>query len=207
MKPIRSLTEPPPGLADYLATKLDGPNWTEFRSHGSGGSYLELIAELTANQHGLCAYCEIQLRENDRQVEHFVPQTENTSQALDVANLMAACTGGSSRRFGPDRRLHDPDRHLAPLRDNLSCGQAKGNKSVTDAIDPRTLPEEPVFVVRSDGRLEVADEACGTAGVRVDRATHTLEALGLNVERLWMARRRHWNDLAEESGAIGDEAR
>ena len=150
MKPIRSLTEPPSGLADYLATKLDGPDWTEFRSHGSGGS---------------------------------------------------------SRRFGPDRRLHDPDRHLAPLRDNLSCGQAKGNKSVTDAIDPRTLPEEPVFVVRSDGRLEVVDEARETPGVRADRATHTLEALGLNVERLRMARRRHWNDLAEESGAIGDEAR
>ena len=204
MKPIRALDGPTAGLAEYLAT-VERPDWEEFRSHEAGASYRELIEALTRRQHGLCGYCEIELQANDRQVEHFEPRSRAPSRALDPSNMIAACTGGSSRRFGSDRPAHDEDRYLPPPRRNLSCGEAKGDRATGELIDPRTMPATPIFDVRPDGMLRANGAACGSAGLATERVADTINVLGLNVPRLRGARERFLADVAEQMETIADE--
>lgn len=204
MKPIRALDGPTPGLAEYLAT-VEQPDWEEFRSHEAGASYRELIEALTARQHGLCGYCEIELQDNDRQVEHFEPRSRAPDLALDASNLIAACTGGSSRRFGSDRPAHDEDRYLPPPRRNLSCGEAKGDRAAGGLIDPRETPPDPIFDVRPDGLLRTNDAACDAAGLAPAHVADTINVLGLNVQRLRRARERFLADLAEQMEPIADD--
>ncbi len=204
MKRIRALAGPPAGLASYVATS-DQPDWMEFRSHDAGASYRELIEALAARQHGLCAYCEIDLLENDRQVEHFAPQSGPEGRDLDVGNLVAACRGGSSASFAPDGPRPDEVRFLPPARRNISCGQAKGSRSPAWLIDPRSLPTTPVLKVLANGTLQADADVCAAVGLPVEHLTRTIELLGLNVRRLRDARRRFTDALVDLAKAIGDE--
>ena len=76
MKRIRALSEPTSGLRDYLDCDGEHANWDGFRSHQAGAAYREVIETLGSLQHGLCGYCEIDIKEWDRQVEHVVPQSD-----------------------------------------------------------------------------------------------------------------------------------
>ncbi len=49
---------------------------------------------LEKDQKGLCAYCEIELGENNRSVEHFIPCNQSTKENnydLYWSNLLAVC--------------------------------------------------------------------------------------------------------------------
>ena len=134
MKRIRSLPGPPPGLAAYLDLQSDTQGWDEFRSHESGDAYKELRATLQILQHGLCGYCEIRLIREQVQIEHVIPQSDGGTDGaatLDSANLMACCLGGTK----PRRPEDDPRYHLAPIRRNMSCGQAKGGSTYSRFLD------------------------------------------------------------------------
>ena len=73
MKRIQPLDGPTPGLADYLEGDGHQANWDGFGSHHGGAAKRELTESLCSIQHGLCGYCEIDITENDRQVEHVIP--------------------------------------------------------------------------------------------------------------------------------------
>ena len=125
MKPVRHLGATTPGLADYRETEREHPNWEGFRSHRAGAALAELRDVLVDNQHGLCAYCEIVLEPREIQIEHVVPRSAGAGGAaleLDIGNLLACCLGGAkdSPRRAAFRR---------PIRNNLSCGEAKGNRA------------------------------------------------------------------------------
>ena len=209
MKIVRRLEEPTPGLATYLDCVGGDVGWDEFRSHGAGASYKELRAALTGNQRGLCAYCEMTIRGQSHQIEHVIPRNaleHGHAKALDITNMLACCMGGTAPEFGlREDGEAEKDRYREPVRDNMSCGQAKGNRKEDTFIDPRTLPAAPSLVkVMENGRLEVDEEACRTAGVTPDHMTRTIEILNLNADRLRSAREKHWNDLVEVSGDIDD---
>lgn len=215
MKHIRALHEPASGLRDYLDHVRD-PEWDEFRSHDAGGSHKELLDGLTDLQHGLCGYCEIDLIELDRQVEHWVPRSDpvGASRALDVTNMIACCKGGTEGAYGSNR-LADETRYREPVRRHQSCGQKKGGQVNDDLIDPRTLPALPSLTrVIVNGRMEADVPACESVGVSADRVRRTIEFLGLNVGRLRDARERHWRalsdaweDFAEDLGVMEEAAR
>ena len=95
MKRIRTMTKPPPGLSSYLGQAAE-PRYEEFRSYEGGAAYKELITDLVALQRGLCGYCEIELTDLDRQIEHVAPQSRHPDRVLDTTNMMACCKGGSS---------------------------------------------------------------------------------------------------------------
>lgn len=175
MKPIRGLAAPTPGLEEFVRLFPDEREWEAFRSHDSGKSYKELLKTLIALQHGLCCYCEIELKELDRQVEHFHPKSNRESgvnHTTDYTNLMATCCGGNccnvwgSGNSNVDKR--DPARWCDPTKDNLSCGQAKDNYDPTtpgadiiDPRDPRSLPRSPAILrVTLDGSVEPDKTAC-----------------------------------------------
>lgn len=195
MKQIRQLAAPTPGLDAYLrGGVVKNKDWKGFRKHAGGNSYLQLIEALANLQHGLCGYCEIDINERDRQVEHIIPQSapkHGTTYALDHGNLIACCKGGTLE-------TDDQRRRLDPVRRNLSCGQAKGNLIHTKFIDPRTLPSLPsVTRVTYNGRIEPDTAACTICNIAIDNVIKTIEILGLNNERLRRARENHWNALSD----------
>lgn len=194
MKKIRELNTATSGLAEYLNIVGDEANWDEFRSHNSGASYNELRDILTQNQHGLCAYCENIIKGWRRQIEHVIPQSDDEmgkSKALDIANLVACCVGGTESK--------------ASKRGGTSCGQAKGNQNDPNFIDPRILPALPSLMrVLDNGLIETDENACQMAGFLSDHVTHTIEILNLNAEWLRSLRENRWNGLNEEWKLIDD---
>ena len=201
MKPIRSLDGPPQGLVDYRKKARSAEIWQEFRDFRGGEAYLELIDALTEVQHGLCGYCEIDLRKDDRQVEHVIPRSDplqGLDLALDISNLIACCNGGTMRyRFGPIG-LDDHERYASPIRRNMSCGQAKGGRTDGMFIDPRTLPTTLLVIeVRFDGRIDANENACVLSQISIDRVRQTINILGLNVPRLRRARENRWRAFNE----------
>ena len=192
VKVIRELNKPTPGLAEYLKAVGDNANWDDFRDHNKGASYNELIEKLIDVQHGLCGYCEINLcgaiLEFDRQIEHVIPQgdpQQGASKEVDVTNMIACCKGGTWSVFASSEKSSDEDRYLEPVKDNMSCGQAKGDRNDADFLDPRKLPALPSLTkVLVDGRIEADEEACESADIPTARVTRTIEILNLNAERL-----------------------
>ena len=209
MKRIRALRNSTPGLAIYLAGGGSPSNWERFRSDDRE-AYRELRDALAELQHNLCGYCEIDLIENDIQVEHIIPQSDprqGRRRALDYANLIAACRGGTERMFDSNG-LGDARRFQHRVSDNTSCGAAKGNVNDADFIDPRNLPALPsLLVVRPDGVIVADEVACAETGFAVNRVQNTVAILGLNVERLRQERESLWNKLTQDwdGFALDDE--
>ena len=197
MKIVRRLANCPQGLGDYLAQGGDATDWARFRADAPH-AYRELRDALTKIQRNLCGYCEIDLATNDTQVEHIVPQADpqhGAAGTLDFLNLIAACRGGTEQMFDADA-LDDPGRFLRPIRENLSCGQAKGDVNDPDLIDPRNLPESPPLIrVRPDGTIVADGASCHATGIDESRIERTIAILGLQSERLRLARENRWNDL------------
>ena len=208
MKRIRELNKPTPGLAEYLDTVDNNVNWEGFRDHNASVSYNELIEKLIDVQHGLCGYCEINLVELDRQIEYVIPRRDpqqGASREVDITNMIACCKGGTSSVFASSEKSSDEDRYLEPVKDNMSCGQAKGDCNDADFLDPRKLPALPSLTkVLVDGRIEVDEKVCKSEGIPTARVTHAIEILNLNAERLRLAREKQWNNLEEEADQIDD---
>ena len=194
MKRIRKLSGPLPGHAGASAQTGARARWRSYRRNRP--RYAQLLQNLTDLQHGLCGYCEIDLMENDRQVEHVIPLShpaKGEARALDAANLIACCGGGAAD--DPEVR-GDPERVSVPSRTGTSCGQAKGGCINPDFVDPRTLPALPSLTrVRADGLIHADEEACARAGIAARRVETTLDVLRLNVPRLRRARANIWRAL------------
>ena len=203
MKRVRTVQEPTAGLADYLDS-VDRGSWDDFGSHIGGRSLRELREVLVGNQHGLCAYCEkaVAAERAGSQIEHVVPRSDpmhGPAKELDITNLVACCDGGEKETTGSGRRGR---------RTRLSCGQAKGDRSDPDFVDPRALPASPALVsVDSSGRIEADRDACRSAGWSPERVSGTVEVLNLNTERLCLARERWWGDLVATSTRFDDPTR
>ena len=190
MKRIRTMNEPPPGLSSYLEQATAPSYAPEFRDYEGGVAYKELIAGLMALQRGLCGYCEVSLADSDRQIEHIAPQSRHPERALETTNMLASCKGGSVPS-------EDKERFLKPPKRNLSCGQAKGSLDDPQFRDPHTLPALPsLLVVRHDGRIRADPNACQSEE-EIAQIEKTITVLGLNVERLRMARQKRWENLLE----------
>lgn len=170
------------------------PSWEGFRNHLSGRAHRELLVALSSAQRGLCGYCEINLIATDRQVEHVVPQSDPTrglALLLEASNLIACCQGGTTSGGNGDRRAH-------PIRRNRSCGEAKGDATDPDFLDPREVPALPSLTrVEESGAISADETACAKAGFASRRVERTIEVLGLNVERLRDARIAVWESLDE----------
>ncbi len=51
--------------------------------------------------------------------------------------------------------------------------------------------------VRFDGRIVADETACAGASIEASRVSRTIEILGLNVERLRLAREKRWRALSD----------
>lgn len=194
MKRIRRLDQAPSGLADYIRQARANATWDGFSSHrGSSQSKRELAEALSANQHGLCGYCEIDLHADHREIEHVIPQSDRkrggACRTLDVGNMLVCCRGNAAASS-------DPVRHQKPIKRHLSCGQAKADTSDANFLDPRDISALPSLLrVLWDGEIEADENACSAKGVPVDHVNRTISILRLNVLRLKDGRAQHLQRL------------
>lgn len=203
MKALRPLTEAPPGVQDFLRRHPATTDWkifsdyVEYENQQGHSAHHELLEALKAKQHGLCAYCEIDLSSFDHQIEHFLPKSEHKLLTYDPENLLAACMGGTNP--------HSPDvrrKALKPSRRSMSCGQFKdrGRTGCVPAPKPTKIPRKPRLVeVDDSGTIYAAVAACETSKWPAEQLTKTLnDCLNLNCERLRQARATVWTKLNEQ---------
>lgn len=189
MKFVRALATQPPLLQQYNANHPNqalrpaadaNATWNTFKTDKS--AYGEVLNYLSQAQQGLCCYCEQRLVDlsgtlvfMDYQVEHVLPKS-GTGRVLDWQNLALACCGGTYRHHKDHSRQYQK-------KNDVSCGQAKGDKPLT--CDPRNLPLlDPLITVGIDGTLKVNDGRCVAAGVSVDDVRNAIGLLNLGCERL-----------------------
>lgn len=194
MKRIRQLSNPTPGLAAYIARAArTGRQVSWHRFARNSARKLELANALIDIQRGLCGYCEKKIALKRQQIEHIVPQShpiQGKTNSLKVGNMMACCLGGTLATAS------DRVEYMDPVKDNMSCGQKKSNKTIQNLVDPRKLPPLPSLItVESNGHIQADKAACSSAGWAISDVNRTIEFLGLNVERLRVARAEHWRSL------------
>lgn len=189
-------------LPDYppAASENENTRWNALRDQHPA-AYKAVSAALEENQDGICAYCEIALRNNNRQVEHFIPKSYTTPDSdltFDFSNMVLCCFGGTNKHSCIDGEFSDDPSAKA----NHSCGEYRKDKHPSDCcLNPYDLPEFPLFraTLEMTGIGFAPDEnACRRAGISVELVQSTLEFLNLNCPRL--ARRRNivWKELEEE---------
>jgi uncharacterized protein (TIGR02646 family) len=175
--------------------------------HGGQASYADCRKTAVADQGGLCAYCEIDIRDNDPlkcRVEHFHPKSDTSTThnwALDWNNLLAACNGGTHAH------VNTAGFHLEPMSDNLSCDAHKDRliqeKKLNMDCDgwilhPLHIQAPPPLFRVNKSTGELAPDATGCAAsppwprnrhASVEALVEfTIDALNLNCDRLIAAR-------------------
>ncbi|MDH0865487.1 retron system putative HNH endonuclease [Mitsuaria sp. GD03876] len=198
----------PVGLRRFRDEHPEG-TWDAFRDAAAGQEndpYKDCRTELFESQGGLCAYCEIDVRDGNPltcRVEHFHPKSDITPEknwALDWLNLLGVCAGGSYRYGAAPHTLE-------PLHQNLSCDAAKDRRVQRDdrlmqcegrILRPEQIPADACLLKlqRSTGRLEADVNECMKFEAQIqhemeslaDLVEQTIDILNLNCDRLCQAR-------------------
>ena len=192
MKRIRCVDGAIAGLHEYRESDGIRASWNRYRrcSRDENGRrrYYELIDKLISSQHGICGYCEMRIGKGNQQVEHVVPKSVDPELQFEGTNLIACCLGGTNPK------IQNPG-----SKDNLSCGQKKGNGVLPDIADPRVLPCFPsLLIVSSDGKISPNSGSVAELGLEVHEVSRAIELLGLNARRLQVLRRNLWKELRQE---------
>ncbi len=190
--------------------------WDQLRNDayfGGPAAYDATRGKLIADQGGICAFCEIDIRDDDPlkcRVEHFHPKSDVTpahNWALDWNNLLGVCAGGS-QKHAPAPYAHEP------LTENLSCDAHKDRMVQTGRLreqcegwilDPARLPATPSLfrLEKSTGRLLPDPVHCAAMPAWPENrlpdlealVQHSIDMLNLNCDRLCEARLRVSRDI------------
>lgn len=190
--------------------------WDQLKNDTNNGGmqgYVDIRLETNLNQSGICAYCEIDIRDNNplqTRVEHFHAKSHTgtpTNWALHWPNLLAVCAGGSYR-YG------EAPYTLNPIKKNLSCDAHKDHLIQQGqlplacegwVIDPLLLPVTPsLFAINKlNGELRADETACANAPAWPNNqhadvkalVEQTIAVLNLNCDRLCAARRVVLHDI------------
>jgi uncharacterized protein (TIGR02646 family) len=225
MKKVKQLDNAPPGLQHFLEQYPDERDWKvfknyqEYRDNKNQRADKELIDALIEVQHGLCAYCEIDLTETpyDSQVEHFHPKCDRNNQinwTYKITNLFAACKGGTSKIiFGTGSKFYTSKRFLEPEKENHSCGDPKANKIPgvdIELLKPSELPLISLFSISRDGKINIYEHNCHQSGINSVQVENTIQELNLNCARLKDARMEVFEKIKDtfenEMVALGETA-
>lgn len=197
----------PSRLISYRITNPDS-TWENMKGDPhSGGmeAYADCRKILLSSQGGICAYCEIDIRDNDPlrcRVEHFHPKSDRAGShnwSLDWNNLLGVCAGGSFRYAAAPHAAE-------PLSENLSCDAHKDRMVQTGRLpilcdnlilNPQIVPSFPVLfrLEKSTGRLFPAPLQKLEEFICVDGVSNletiisnTIDMLNLNCDRLCRGR-------------------
>jgi uncharacterized protein (TIGR02646 family) len=150
---------------------------------------------LISDQKGLCAYCEMEIHEKNRSVDHFIPRNQSTKENnhdLDWQNMLGICCP-------PGGVEDDHEKNSKLLKYSLCCGKKKDGVNDSKLLNPLNLPTSRLFKFSSeDGEIKPDEIACLKAGISVENVEFTIEQLGLNVPRLKDHRRVIIDEIRKE---------
>ncbi len=200
MKRVYKRREEPALLAEYRR-KYPEETWEHFRRRCRDG-YRQVKRQILEDQHGLCAYCEISIKEadsaeqaDDFRVEHFHPKADSCvhNYHLDWNNLLGVCHGGSR----PD--VAEAEQRYSMYGRDRSCDVPKGSKELSEKIlNPMRIPGRVRLFsyVEHTGKILVDRKTC-PASLRI-KAENTIRELNLNAPRLMRLRKAVIDKLDEE---------
>lgn len=185
--------------------RSESERWQLFKNENQH-LFSAIRAILEHNQQGLCAYCETQLDETNRQIEHYIPKeltTRDEEWTINFSNYLLACKGNENR--------HHKDYSNNPShKANLTCGAKKCNIDPQGKIyNPYELPDEPVIRLNygEDGiKYEPDIESCRKNGICPETIESTITYLNLNSPNLMRRRKAVWDDLMKEEAKIYGES-
>lgn len=190
MKKILKGNEPY-GLLKYKNTYPDDGWKKGFTRNAGAEANHEVKSALISDQGGICAYCEIDLKDgrgfalNDFRVEHFYPENpqpedrrnDDINYALFWPNLLGCCTGGNTK--------YVVDAHRRYTNPEFCCDVDKSNHDWTALIlNPITdIPKFPALFSFdfTNGKIMVA-ESC-PADLKA-KAEQSIALLKLNTSKL-----------------------
>jgi len=206
----------PPTLVRFK-TAAPGSTWEQMRNHphySGQQAYQDCRSRCIADQHGLCAYCEIDIRDNNPlrcRVEHFHSKSDTTTNhnwALDWQNMLGVCNGGDNPH------LTNPGFHMSPTTANLSCDAHKDRMIQQQhlplrcegwILNPQQLQSFPALfrLDKATGFLHPDANQCAISPpfANNQHATnqllvqHTIDMLNLNCDRLAQGRLRLIRDI------------
>lgn len=204
MKAVCKGTEP--STLTRFRSYRPNASWDQMRDDTQSGgkqAYTAIRSQAVCDQGGLCAFCEIEIRDNDPlkwHVEHFHPKSDSTSShnwALDWNNMLAVCNGGC------DPFVCAPGFYMEPLKRNLSCDAHKDRMIQRGklSLGCEGWILSPVHMIAfpnlfridlANGEIEPDEDACDEmASIRPNKHSstlglvrHSIEMLNLNCDRL-----------------------
>jgi uncharacterized protein (TIGR02646 family) len=214
MKRVRKSQEP----AELVHYRQAAPEstWDQMRNdphHDGQKTYKICRTQVITDQGGLCAYCEIDIRDENpglSRVEHFHPKSDISplhNWALDWNNLMGTCAGNTYRHSAKTGHF------LEPLKANRSCDAHKDtmiqSRQLLDQcegwiLNPLQLIASPSLfrLAKSSGYLQPDPRSCATLSIEgnqhattLELVEHTIKMLNLNCDRLAQARLRVISDI------------
>jgi uncharacterized protein (TIGR02646 family) len=82
----------------------------------------EIVEKLTASQKHICAYCECEISIENRHIEHFIEQHNDTDKIFHYSNMLLSCQGAKD----PISRTEiETVEEAHSRRMNTSCGHKK----------------------------------------------------------------------------------
>jgi len=200
----------PPKLIVYRQAKPQS-TWEEMRDDALNNgqqAYQDCRSTVISDQMGLCAFCEIDIRDNAPfkcHVEHFHAKSDREDPhnwALDWNNMIGVCNGGSNKH------VQAGGFYLEPRKENLSCDAHKDLK-----IQKHELPEQcegwilnPLQIAmfpclfqleKSSGKFLPNSSTCAAVNIPDNQhqtteqlIAHTIKMLNLNCDRLASERRK-----------------
>ena len=218
--------------AELSAFSKNNPNgtWDDFCENTTDKRKVQ--QKIRSDQHGLCAYCEIDLLEipadmrdtsgcgvkSDFRIDHFHPKSVKSNPAknyaLDWQNLLGTCTGGD------EKCIIDANRFSSRKKDR-HCDSKKKNRNL-DGIILNPLTDIPAFpclwnceqdLLNHRSTLLPDKNECQSLGNNtLQKANATLRHLNLNCNLLAAFRWKTLHAIEEEikrlidSGVDADEA-
>ncbi len=203
MKRVYKSAQEPESLRIYRE-HYPHETWEHFRRRTSTG-YKDVKQQLLADQHGLCAYCEISIKMaekdgeiDDFRVEHFYPKSATNLKSghnfhLDWRNMLGVCHGGSQPEVAGAK-----ERYTA-RKDDRTCDVPKGDKMISKLIlNPLKIPARIRLFkyVEHDGTMLVDETTCPKD--LQEKAQTTIRELNLNAPRLRRMRLAVMQQLEEQ---------
>ena len=205
----RVLKSQEPAELDLYRQAAPESTWQQMKDdpyHGGQETYKICRSQVIGDQGGLCAYCELDIRDNhplSSRVEHFHPKSDITplhNWALDWNNLIGACSGGSNRLASSTGHF------LEPLKANRSCDAYKNDVTQSGKLSEpcegwilnplQLIASPPLFrLEKSSGYLRADSQNCAPLTIDGNQhastlmlVEHTIAMLNLNCDRLKQAR-------------------
>lgn len=154
MRRIHRPAEAPDCLAKFAHGR---DTWDDVRSDDKAA----LWARLDPMQGNCCAYCEGDLDDLGRHIEHHCPKGRRPAGTFEWTNLLGCCDRADSCG-------HFKDSRDAPT---YACG---------DLVDPSHDDPDKFFVIRTSGRIDVRP---GLGERERARAKLTIKVLNLNLDQ------------------------